>query len=84
MHLLVIVEIAYTGSPKEYYNLEKSSVMSGVTYSLLSCHPLQGKKKEIGGFNVKEVKGEGMYLMELTMILKEINHVKNPNLMLFH
>lgn len=84
MHPLVIVEIVYTGSPKEYYNLEKSSVMSSVTYKSIVLSSLARKEKGNGGFNVKEVKGEGMYLMEVTMILKEINHVKTPNLMLFH
>lgn len=45
MHLLVIVEIAYTGSPKEYYNLEKSSVMSGVTYKPIVLSSLARKEK---------------------------------------
>lgn len=57
MHLLVIVEIAYTGSPKEYYNLEKSSVMSGVTYKPIVLSSLARKEKgNRGGSMLKRLK----------------------------
>lgn len=59
MHLLVIVELVHTGNLKEYQNLEKSSVMCGVTYKSIALSSLARKEKGNGGrrFNDKEIKG---------------------------
>lgn len=53
MHLLVIVQLAYIESLKEYQNLEKSSVMSSVT---CKSSVFSKETKKIWGFN-EEVKG---------------------------